>query len=673
MLAETLGPSGDVPGDPERRLLYRLVAGALATAFTMTLSLAVASGYGFGALRALSPATADFAHVALLVAALPALVLLGPPVLRGGLRDARYGRPSLDVLFSLGVAAGTVASAYSIARGAGPVYLETVTMLLTLYTLGRYLEARAKGRAARVLSALLSVDAVTYERLSPDPGTVGAADLRTGDLVRVRAGEPLPADGTVEAGRAFVDASALTGEAVAQAQGPGDTVWAGTVALDGALDLRVTAAGAARRLAQIEAAVARALAQPPALATAADRALRLLVPLAFALALVTFGGWLLAGAGFDRALYAALAVVLIACPCALGLAVPLALTSALGAAAREGVLVRSGDALLRLAEVKAVVLDKTGTLTRPEGVRVRLLAPGSLSGDGAPREVGGAHLLALAAGLEAHVRHPLADAVLQEADRQGLAVPEAEDVVVESGLGLRGHVRDAAGVRRSVTLGSAQLMARLGLPVPSAEQGDDEAAWVAVDGVVEGRLDAAERPTAEARGAAQALRALGLHVEVLSGDRPGRALAVAEALGLPGSGGASPEQKRARVHMLREALGPVAVVGDGTNDALALAVADVGVAMQAGTAPALAAGDIVLYDDDLRRLPATVTLARRTRRVVHQNLAWTFAYNGAGLVVAAAGLLHPIVAVGIMTVSSLLVTWNALRLRGAPGASRLQA
>ena len=335
MVAETIGAEGLEPTSEERQLLYRFFGGALAAAFVMALSLAVSSGYGFGALRRLAPDTANIAHWAILAAALPALILLGVPVLQAALADVRRGRITLEVLFALGTGSAVGASAFSYIRGAGPVYLETATMLLALYTLGRFLDARAKGRAARVLGRLLEVPTSYYDRLHPDPGLVSPEVLRIGDRFRVRIGDALPVDGTVVAGRSFVDEAGLTGEARPVTKGMGDAVWAGTNTLDGALEVRATAVGTERRLARIEAATEAALARPPRVAAVADRVLRWLVPGTVVLALTTFAAWF-ALAGFDRALYAGLAVVLIACPCALGLAVPLSLVSALGGGRATG-------------------------------------------------------------------------------------------------------------------------------------------------------------------------------------------------------------------------------------------------------------------------------------------------------------------------------------------------
>ncbi len=696
MVAEVLGSEDAETRSPEEQaLLYRLFAGALLAGFTMVLSVAISSGYGFGAVRALR-SDVDGAHWVLLLAAVPALALLGPPVLRTALGDLGRGRLTLEVLFALGTTSAVAASAVSFARGTGPVYLETATMLLALYTLGRYLDARTRGQTTRVLQHLLDVPTTPVDRLSPDPGPVPPDHLRVGDVVRVRAGDVLPVDGQVVQGRGFVDESRLTGESAPAAKQRGASVFAGTASLDGALVVRVTAAGAARRLARVEQQMHDALARPARIVQTTDRVLRWLVPAVVGLALVTFAGWFVV-AGFERALYASLSVVLIACPCALGLAVPLVLHVALGTAARRGLLVRSGQALLDLGDVRAVALDKTGTLTATAAGSVRMIVPGgrgadvptlavahrstsgSASGDGQAAgwpvlaEPGSEdqaehdRLLALAAAVEGGVRHPLAWAVRAEAEARRLLLPNVIEAHVVPGAGVRGRVCDG-GLLRTVAVGNAGVLdgaldASLFLDeARSVEAGGGRALFLAVDEHPVAVLAVAEQPVAHAGATVADLRALGLTVEVLSGDRPQATRALAERLGVPFQGGVSPEAKLSRVDALRAAHGPVAMVGDGINDAAALAAADVGVALAHGAALAVEAADVTLYDADLRGLAWLVRLARQSQRTIRQNLVWTFAYNAIGLALAVAGLLHPLVAVVVMALSSAFVTWNAVRL-----------
>ena len=706
MVAEVLGGGVGETGSPEEQaLLYRLFVGVLLAGFTMVLSVAISSGYGFGALRALE-SDWDAAHWVLLLAAIPALTLLGLPVLRAAVHNLRHGRITLEVLFGLGTTSAIAASAASFVRGSGPVYLETATMLLALYTLGRYLDARARGETSRVLQCLLDVPTIPYERLCPDPGPVHPGDLRVGDSVRIRVGDVLPIDGKIVQGRGFVNEAPLTGESIPTAKAPGATVHAGTASLDGAFVVRVTATGDERRLARVEQLMREAMARPPRIVQTTDRILRWLIPGVVVLALATFAGWY-AAAGFERALYAALSVVLIACPCALGLAIPLVLNVALGSAARRGILIRSGQALLDVATVRAVVLDKTGTLTGPAPGSVRVVVPvastladlasppvsagdnslSSLSrrsrkpvgGDGqvsgqpvAPGLFSEAEdypdrLLALAAAVEQGVHHPLAEAMRAEAATLGLDLPATVEAHVVPGVGVWGLLRDG-GVLREVAVGNRGVLQDAPGIKPflvaarTAESEGNRVLFLAVDARPAAVLVVREQLVGEAKVAVQRLRAEGLYIEILSGDRSPTTRTLARQLGVPYRAGASPEDKFAHVEALRTVHGPVAVVGDGINDAAALAVADVGIALAHGATLAVEAAGVALYNPDLRNLPWIIRLARQTRRTIRQNLVWTFAYNAFGLALAVAGLLHPLIAVVVMVLSSAFVSWNALRL-----------
>jgi copper-(or silver)-translocating P-type ATPase len=668
MVAETLDDEDiQASSSKQQALLIRLFVGGLLAGFVMVFSLAISSGYGFGALQRLKHDVGT-THWILLVAAVPALLLLGPPVLHSAWQDLRDRRLSLNVLFTLGTASAVGVSAVSYVRGTGPIYLETAVMLLALYTLGRYLKARAKGTTTQVLRRLMEIPDTTYTRLGASPEEVPPDALRMGDRVRIRAGDVLPADGRIVDGQSYVDESSLTGEARPAVKQAGDSVYAGTTALDGTLTIEVTAVADDRRLARVEQMMRRALARPPRLARLTDRILQWLIPGVVGLALLTFGGWWWA-AGFSKALYVALSVVLITCPCALGIAIPLSLTVALERAGREGILLRSGRPLLALAQVEAVALDKTGTLSTFARPSVEVVLPDAVpAGRASPASK--ESVLRRAAAVEQGTRHALASAVVEAARARGLSLPSVRDGTTHAGAGVVGTVR-VNGLGHDVGVGNDDLLDRMGVTCPpklrsraDAERDAGRTVLYVVDGdTVAGLLTIQERTAAHAPAAVSALRETGPTVTVLTGDRAEAARRLSDRLGVPVAARLSPSDKVDRLDALRAEHGPVAVVGDGINDAAALAEADVGIALSSGASVSMEAADVTLYETDLRLLPWLHRLAERTDRVIRQNLWWTFGYNAVGLGLAVGGLLHPIAAVLIMTVSSLLVTANAFRLK----------
>ena len=680
MMAD-VGASDDPSVDPDaahQALLYRLFAGALMAGFVMAISLAISSEYGFDAFRQLEHAVGT-AHWVLLIAAVPALVLLGGPLLRATHEDLRQGRLTLNVLFALGTSSAVAVSVLSYVRGTGPIYLETATMLLALYTLGRYLTARVKGRTAHVMGRLLEVPDTTYERLRPDPGSVAGDDLRPGDRVRIRAGDVLPVDARVVSGRSFVDESSLTGEARPAVKTAGDTVYAGTSTLDGALTVRVIAVAEERRLARIEAMMREALARPPRIMELTNRIMRWLIPGIVVLAGATFVGWY-AVAGFEKALYTALSVVLITCPCALGLAIPLVLVLALGEAGREGVLVRSGRALLDFSRAEAILFDKTGTLSGLERHAVSVVVPERrrvAAGAGtSPPALDADALLQQAASVEAGAQHVLATAIVDEAQDRQLDLLPAEDVQTHPGVGVTGWVRHG-GERRRIGIGNAGLLNTLSITPDSdfmaRAEAEQEAGRVAlmvtIDRTLAGLLVLDEQIRDGAPEALQDLREQGLDLQILTGDRSPAARRIADAFGVSVRSALTPSDKVDALDEWRRTGGTVAMVGDGINDAAVIAEADIGIALASGAPISMEAADVTLYNPDLRGVAWLRRLADRSARIVRQNLWWTFGYNAVGVGLAVAGLLHPIAAVVIMTGSSALVIWNAFRVRNIPATA----
>ncbi len=608
------------------------------------------------------PGFREFSPWAQVVAATPVLLVLGLPYLWAALLGLRAGRLGTDLLIALGLFAGYGASLVTLARGEHePLFLDTVTSLATLIAVGRWLEARTKERATSGLRAFLSGAARPARRLRVglEPEEVAADALLAGEHVRVLSGERIPADGRVLEGRALVDEAALTGEPLPRAVGPGDLVRAPCVPLDGPLTLEVTAAGEGTLLAEVGRVLARARAERAPLERLADRLSAVFVP-----AILLLAGWVLwrdlgSGMGAGQALVGALAVLVVACPCALGIATPLAVTAALGRLAERGILVRSGAALGELPRVTLVVFDKTGTLTegRPE-VRAITVKAGE-SAD---------HVLRLAASLEAVSEHALARGIVAAARARGLAPWPARDVRVEPGRGILGRVATPEGevevaVGSPAWLGEEPGSAQVAVRVGGRGEGG-------AGGRMLGTLTLEDRPRASARAALAALAAEGATLRVLSGDTQAAASSLAERLGLPAAAaeggllpGAKVERLRALSLEVHAAGGAVAFVGDGLNDAPALAAADLGIAVGSGTDLARETASVSLLGDDLTRLAGLLKAARRTRAAVRWNLFWAFAYNVAA--VSWAVLAHPAPVLGAlaMVVSSLFVIGTSIRLR----------
>ncbi len=573
---------------------------------------------------------------------LPVLALLGGPIVGAGWRSLRAGSANGDLLIVLATAAAVALSIVHVIRGDGRTYFDTAAMLLVLVTLGRWFEAKARadaGAAIRTTLAPPSREAVRLHLGLREP--IACAAIVPGDLLVVGAGDAIPVDGVVVAGRGGVDQAMLTGESAPVTVEPGSTVHGGTCSADAQLTIRATATVAESAAARIERLVTSAAQERSAAQRLADRVSALLVPV-IALVAIGAGAYWTAMAGIDRGVLVGLAVLVVACPCALGIATPVAAWVGLAAAAGHGVVVRGSAVLERLAGVRHVLFDKTGTLTERH-LRLR-----RVEGDG--------DLLALAAALERDVRHPLAQAIVNEAAARGVACIEASDVRVLPGRGVSGLVDG-----RRILAGSAAFAG--GHP----ERSDDDGPVVVVasdDGVI-GVLRFGERIAPGARQAVASLRDAGIAVEVLTGD--GTATAVVPSVMMPNEAhvGLLPEDKLALVRALHAGGGgPIAMVGDGINDAPAQALADVGIAVAGASDLTRLGADVVVLGTDLRAVPWVVAHARRVVRVMRQNLAWAFGYNAVAVALAAAGALTPLVAALAMLTSSAAVVANARRLRG---------
>jgi len=594
-----------------------------------------------------------------LVLSVPVMVILGLPYLVSAARELRRALPSTDSLVALGAFTGFGVSAAHVLRGHGHLYFDTATMLLVLVTLGRLLEASAKVEASRNLKALLTLSPPRARVLRGDEEEeVLAESLQPGDQVRVRPGERVPADGAIVTGVSSLQEAALTGEPLPRTVGPGDSAFGGSVNGEGGLIVAVQTAAEDSVVARLGRLVSEAQEHRAPVERLVTRVAAVFVPLVVALAA---GAWLLWALRGDAARggLAALAVLVVACPCALGLATPLALTAALARAAQHAVLLRSGEALETLARVTHVFFDKTGTLTRGQPAVQQLCCAPSTSPDEA---------LLWLASLETGSEHPLGRAAVAAARQQRLALGRVTDFRAVPGRGARGLVA-WNGATRAVFAGTEEWLRAEGFRTPDlpAPALGSTALCVAWDGAIQARADIADHLRPDAAAALAALRQAGVRVTVLTGDRREAAEAVAGELGdIAVRAECTPEAKLAEVRAARAHGEVVAVVGDGINDAPALAAADVGIAMGSGTDLAREAGQVALLGDDLLRLPWLLGLARGAYRTIRGNLAWAFGYNALALAAAFAGLLHPLLAALAMLGSSLFVLHNSLRLSRHP-------
>jgi len=596
--------------------------------------------------------------------ATPVQFWLGGRFYRAGWAALRARSGNMDLLVALGTSAAYGLSLWLWWRaptGEVPhLYFEASATVITLVLLGKWLEGRAKrqtGSAIRALHALRPDTARVLRRRREIEMPV--AELLVGDVVVLRPGERFPADGEVLEGRSQADESLLTGEPLPVDKSPGDRVTGGAVNGEGRLLVRVSAVGAESVLARVVRLVEDAQAAKAPIQRTVDRVAEVFVPVVLLIAALTLAGWLLAGVGGEAALVHAVSVLVIACPCALGLATPAALMTGTGVAARHGILVRDATALEQARRIATVAFDKTGTLTAG---RPRLVAFDVTDGSG------DAEWLAIGAALQAGSEHPLARAVVAAAAGRELPIVAADDLNAEPGRGLRGRVDG-----RAFVLGSQRWMEELGARVlPVRRDGERASATVSMLAecgsgapVVRAVLFFGDQPRDGATQALARLRSQGLRLAMLSGDQQESAQDMGRRLGLRPDeirAGLLPADKVAALRALGE-FGPVAMVGDGINDAPALAAADLGIAMGSGTDVALQAAGITLMRSDPALVAAALDIARRTGAKIRQNLFWAFVYNLAGIPLAAFGMFSPVVAGAAMALSSISVMANALLLR----------
>jgi Cu+-exporting ATPase len=613
------------------------------------------------------------------VLATPIVLWAALPFFKRGWDSLVNRSPNMWTLISLGVAAaylysivatflpGVFPEVYRMGQGVG-TYFEAAVVIIALVFVGQVLELRARERTGDAIRALLDLAPKTARRILAD-GTEYDAPLENimeGDRLRVRPGDAVPVDGVVIDGRSSLDESMLTGESMPVEKGPGDTVTGATINKNGSLVIEAGKVGADTVLAQIVAMVSNARRSRAPIQGMADRVAAVFVPTVVGVAIFAFVMWMIFGPDpvLVYAIASAVSVLIIACPCALGLATPISITTAAGRGAQAGVLIKDAEALERMAGVDTMIVDKTGTLTMGKPKLTDTVALGDVSE---------ADILSLAAALERGSEHPLAEAIVEGAEAQGATRQEAADFEAITGKGVRGTVGG-----RAVALGNTAMMQDMGLETTQAEEKADAlremgktAMFVAVDGVLVGIVAVADPIKDSTAQAIKELHAQGLRVIMATGDNARTAQAVAATLGIDEvRAGVLPEDKKKLIDDLRKQGHKIAMAGDGVNDAPALAAADVGIAMGTGADVAMESAGITLLGGDLMGIVRARKLARATLRNIKQNLFFAFAYNAFGVPIAA-GLLYPVtglllspmIAAAAMSLSSVSVITNALRLR----------
>jgi Cu+-exporting ATPase len=671
--------SNAIPTGPELKAWITLIAGAAAMLLAMPLGIEM--GELDHALMRVVPwlyaLPPDLLRWFLLVLTAVIMAWAGRGIYLSAISSLRHGNTNMNTLVSLGTGVAFLYSAYATIWPANgrQVYFDAVLLILGFLLLGKSLEGRAKRRALAALNSLSRLRPVTARRIRDGvEAVVPLEEIQPGDNVLVLPGERFPVDATILEGRTTVDESMLTGEPTPLPREPGGRVLAGSLNYDGAVTCRAESLGEATVLAQITRMVQQAQSSRAPMERLADRASSIFVPIVLALAAITFAVWLIAAHSLPLALANTVAVLVIACPCAMGLAVPAALTVAVGRGAQLGILYKGGEALERLAHLDVIVLDKTGTLTvgRPVLAGTHPLAAHAEN-----------DLLRVAAAAEERSNHPLAHAIVDQAHNLGLVWQPAEDVQILPGRGLTAKVEGHACL-----LGNEALFHEFGIPLPGGIPPPEPGVtrlWMALDNIPAGCFDARDALRPDAAQAIAALRHAGLRVLMLTGDSAAAAKPIAQQAGIADveagvpsdrssslgwEAGLDPAGKLARIRALQQQGLRVAMVGDGINDAGALAQADAGIAMGSGADLAQEAGDVMLMRAQPFSIPAALDLARQTLRVMRQNLGWAIAYNLLGIPLAA-GLLYPSfhillspwLAAASMALSSVCVLANSLRLR----------
>jgi P-type Cu+ transporter len=670
VLPRTDGTAADQSDNPfEEQLGLKatatIVAGALAMVISMPLDpeMGTLDHWMMGTLPFLSSIPADAIRWSLFLITAVLLFWAGRGIYLSAARGLRHGTTNMNTLVSLGTGVAFLYSASSTIwpSNGGQIYYDAVLLILGFLLLGKTLEARAKRRARAALDALSRVRPTTARRIVDDVETVvPLEEIQPGDNIVILPGEQFPVDATIIEGRTAVDESMLTGESTPQTRETGDRVLAGSLNYDGAVTCTAQSLGQETVLAQITRMVEQAQSSRTPMERLADQASSIFVPSVLGIATLTFGVWALATHSLEMALASAVSVLVIACPCAMGLAVPAALTVAVGRGAQLGVLFKGGEALERLSKVDTVILDKTGTLTVGRPVLISIQPLIGYKED---------ELLATAAAAEERSNHPIAHAIVEAAKSRGLSWPMASDVQIVPGRGVMATVNDYP-----CTIGNETFFREQFGRVPDSflpPRAGNTRLYMAIDNLPVGCFDARDTLQPDAAEAVASMQRAGLHLIMLTGDSPSAAAPIANQAGITEvEAGLDPPAKLARVRALQNKGHKVAMVGDGINDAAALAQADAGIAMGTGTHLAQEAGDVILLRAKPESIFSAIELSRATIRIMQENLAWATAYNLLGIPLAA-GLFYPVfhillspgVAAAAMALSSLSVLANSLRLR----------